>query len=57
MLEDTNTDQENLNTLMHNMLTTPKPTEEPPKPTRADYNRKFRIVFDEEKPVFEEVEE
>ena len=54
MLEDTNTDQENLNALMRNMFAAPKPTEEPPKPTRADYNRKFRIVFDEEKPVFEE---
>ena len=54
MLKDTNTDQENLNALMRNMCAAPKPTEAPPKPTRADYNQKFRIVFEEEKPVFEE---
>ena len=50
--------QENLDALMGKVLSTPKPKKaDPPKATKADYERKFRLVFDEGKPVMEEVEE
>ena len=43
---------------MGKILANPKPQKaDPPKTTKSDYERKFRLVFDEGKPVMEEVEE
>lgn len=51
-------EQEKLDKIAGSMLNAPKSKREPPKPTKEDLNRKFRIVFGpEDEPVFEEVEE
>ena len=58
MMEDAHiAEQEKLDSLMQKVFATPKPSEEPPPSTRADYKHKFRIRFKDKNPVFEEVEE
>ena len=51
-------EQEKLDKIVGSIFNTIKSDEEPPKPTKKDYERKFRIVFgSDDEPNFEEVEE
>ncbi len=51
------TDQEKLDMLTERIFNTPKPTGEPPAPTKEDLERPFRISFRNGQPVFEEVKD
>ena len=51
------TEQEKLDAVANKILSTSKPTEEPPTSTKADLEQKFRIRFSGGNPVFEEVDE
>ena len=51
-------EQEKLDKIVGSVFSTAKANEEPLKPTKKDYERKFRIVFgSDDEPNFEEVEE
>lgn len=51
-------EQEKLDKIVGSVFETTKPDEEPLKPTKKDFERKFRIVFcSDGEPDFEEVEE
>ena len=55
MVED---NQEKLDKVMNAVFETRGSNKEPPKPTKKDYERKFRIVFGSDDELnFEEVEE
>ena len=51
------TEQDKIDTLANKILGTPRPTEEPPAPTKDDLEQKFRIRFRKGNPIFEEVDE
>ena len=52
------TDQDKIDILAENIINTPRPTEEPPVPTKADLEQNFRIRFSSDgNPIFEEVDE
>ena len=51
------TEQDKIDILAEKILGTPRPTEEPPAPTKDDLEQKFRISFAGGKPIFEEVDE
>ena len=51
------TEQDKIDTLAEKILGTPRPTEEPPTPTKDDLEQKFRIRFSDGNPIFEEVDE
>ena len=58
MLEHSHlTPQDKIDTLAEKILGTPRPTEEPPAPTKDDLEQKFRIRFSDGNPIFEEVDE
>ena len=47
-------EQEKLDRVVDLIFNTSKPDEKPLKPTKQDYERKFRIVFgSDDEPVFE----
>ena len=49
------TDQEKLDRVAERIFYTPKPTEDPPTPTKEELERPFRISFKNGQPIFEEV--
>ena len=51
------TEQDKIDILAEKILGTPRPTEEPPAPTKDDLEQKFRISVASGKPIFEEVNE
>ena len=52
------TEQEKIDILSGKILNTPRPTEEPPAPTKDDLEQNFRIRFSADgNPIFEEVDE
>lgn len=52
------TEQDKIDILAENILGTPRPTEAPPTPTKADLEQNFRIRFSADgNPIFEEIDE
>ncbi len=52
------TEQDKIDSLAEKILGTPRPTEEPPAPTKDDLEQNFRIRFSADgNPIFEEVNE
>lgn len=50
--------KEKMDKLFSSMFRTKKTSEEPPAPTKEDYERKFKIDFDSnDEPVFTEVKD
>ena len=51
-------EQDKIDILAKKILSTPRPTEEPPVPTKDDLEQKFKIRFSADgNPIFEEVDE
>ena len=51
------TEQGKIDAVANKILSTSRPTEEPPTSTKADLEQKFRIRFSDDNPIFEEVDE